>query len=108
MPCKDKVKKAAYQREYYKRHVDVAKERHRKSNYGITQKEFELLLQVQNYRCPICTISLNQSSHLDHDHKTGRIRGVLCSKCNVGLGNLCDDISLLKQAQQYLEKHSLR
>jgi len=47
---------------------------------------------------------MSKLTHLDHCHKTGRIRGVLCNNCNTGLGKFYDDIELLKTAINYLQK----
>jgi len=44
--------------------------------------------------------------HVDHDHKTGKIRGLLCKRCNVGMGYFKDDPSILKKAVRYLEENT--
>jgi hypothetical protein len=48
---------------------------------------------------------LAKETCIDHDHKTGMIRGVLCQKCNLGLGHMNDDIALMRNAIAYLEKY---
>ena len=74
--------------------------------YGITLAEYEELGKSQDWKCAICGENLNEKirSHLDHDHKTGNIRGILCHLCNVGIGHLRDSVHLLEKALVYLKK----
>lgn len=60
----------------------------------------------QNYKCDICHTWINTSSPLDHDHLSGKIRGILCKRCNLLLGQVQDDKNILKSAIEYLEKYS--
>lgn len=64
------------------------------------------LLLLQNGACPICKVKLPavQKCHLDHDHATGKIRGLLCSGCNHGLGAFYDDPVCLEAAALYIEE----
>lgn len=73
------------------------------SKYGIDLKEFRRLLDVQAGGCAICR-NLNGKRRLavDHCHKTGKVRGLLCTRCNVGLGAFLDSIDKLKRAIAYL------
>lgn len=79
-----------------------------KVRYGLTLREWYDLLDKQGRRCAICLIKpgLDNSRHwaTDHNHKTGKVRGLLCNLCNVGLGNFKDDITLLEAAMRYLEE----
>jgi len=61
------------------------------------------MLREQGGICAIC-LQTSGKWHLDHNHKTGKIRGILCHHCNTGLGNLKDDVAVLKRAIAYLEK----
>jgi len=67
---------------------------------------FMALMKSQNELCAICLIHIDSqnkcSFHVDHCHKTGKIRGLLCDKCNRGLGNFRDSQEFLKKAMQYL------
>jgi len=75
-----------------------------KRTYNLTVQEYDAMLARQGGGCAICgrpprpDISL----HVDHDHETGRIRGLLCFRCNNALGDFLDDESLLRQAAGYL------
>ena len=75
-------------------------------NYGITLEQYNELLLQQNHKCAICgkdEIQLKRKLAVDHDHKTGKIRGLLCNNCNIGLGNLQENINILKKCISYLE-----
>jgi hypothetical protein len=86
----------------------MAHNRHLKDRYGITIEEYDLLVQAQNGRCAICGTT-NPGGRkvrfcVDHDHITGKIRGLLCSPCNRALGGFHDDPQLLRVAINYLIK----
>lgn len=79
--------------------------------FGITQEEYSDLYNSQNGVCAICglpeTITRNgivRALAVDHCHSTGKIRGLLCSACNMGLGKFKDDKSLVLKAFSYLDK----
>jgi len=74
------------------------------SRYGLTLEELRRLRADQKSRCPIC--DREQELVIDHDHETGAIRGLLCNRCNVGLGQFEDNIALLKAALAYLERNN--
>ena len=74
----------------------------RQNTYGVDKDIFEKMLYDQNFQCKICFINIDNSAHVDHDHETGRVRGVLCRRCNVGLGFFKDSIKNLKSAIEYL------
>jgi hypothetical protein len=77
-----------------------------KTKYGMTGEQFDLLLQDQGGVCKICgkTNAPTRMNLLgvDHCHATGKIRGLLCIKCNSGLGFFEDDINRMKAAIEYL------
>lgn len=77
----------------------------RKSRYGISRKDYEILMKQQKDVCAICKRKDRHKKFLsvDHCHKTGKIRGLLCSSCNVGIGRLEDSTKLLKAALRYLK-----
>lgn len=76
-----------------------------KKAYGITEETFEALVQSQGGKCAICRDVLKREkrgTHIDHDHATGAIRGILCVKCNAGLGQFKDDPERLQAAARYI------
>lgn len=80
-----------------------------KSRYGLTLDEYIEKLKAQDFLCAICGVELPTSgphTHLDHCHKSGKIRAFLCTNCNRGLGHFQDSIENLKSAVTYLESHS--
>jgi Recombination endonuclease VII len=78
-----------------------------KSEYGVTLVEYEQLLRQQGGNCACCGCSGNPDGKrmaIDHCHQTGKIRGILCRKCNAGIGMLGDNIEGLLQAINYLRR----
>ena len=75
-----------------------------KKNYGINIDQYNDMLNAQNNKCLICHTEFKtmKSTYIDHNHITGKVRGLLCVKCNSGIGYLNDDINLLKEAINYL------
>jgi Recombination endonuclease VII len=95
-PCHNARGKESKQRLYGgSRHYHLTR------RYGISAAEFDELVCDQNGVCPIC--SKPKPEHVDHDHATGRVRGILCFNCNGGLGQFGDDPERLVRAQVYLE-----
>jgi hypothetical protein len=74
---------------------------HLRRRYGIGLPEFELLLQAQGVVCAICGVA--GPEHVDHDHRSGQVRGILCFNCNGGLGQFSDDPARLYRAAFYVE-----
>jgi len=79
------------------------KDVYRFSRHGMTKEEFNKMLESQEFKCLICSIEVDVGAHIDHCHKSGKVRGILCGKCNKGLGQFGDDIELMKNAIKYLE-----
>lgn len=80
-----------------------------KRHYGITRDDYDQMLSDQGGVCAICgrpetKISRGALCHLsvDHDHVTGKIRGLLCSACNIGIGAFHDDTEIMARAIRYL------
>jgi len=101
------------QRKYYKNDKKKYREKRLKYLFGITLKEYDKMLKEQNSRCVICGTKKvgrnqynNRSLGVDHDHKTGKIRGLLCNNCNTTLGFLKDNPLILIKAVKYLQKYS--
>ena len=114
--CKDCGNRAA--REYKKKHPDRVRKtnvRQRIKQYGLTPDSYALLLDVQGGGCAICGVTVGgvrrklgvrERLHVDHDHGTGRVRGLLCGKCNRGVGLFNDQPLLLLKAAEYVAKGS--
>jgi Recombination endonuclease VII len=76
-----------------------------KHRYGIDRSRLEALLVAQGGKCPICLTE--PAEHLDHDHATGEVRGVLCFNCNGALGRFEDDVEVMGRAIEYLVAHGI-
>lgn len=75
--------------------------------YGVTVEEYDAKLEEQDGRCAICRKRPRRKKlHVDHDHETGAVRGLLCFRCNAGLGNFLDNPRSLKRAYQYLKQYA--
>lgn len=77
------------------------------TRYGLTVEKFFKILKKQKQRCAMCQEKFlcSKHTHVDHDHKTGKVRGLLCAACNRGLGFLRDSITIFQQGIRYLKKH---
>ncbi|SRR6266513_3869538 len=98
------------QKRWRKKHPKRVKEIDRrkllKHRYNITPEQYDILLESQDGKCAICgggPVGRNRLS-VDHDHKTGRVRGLLCQNCNMILGNSHDDTNKLQRAIEYLNR----
>ena len=87
-----------------------------KGKYGIDASAITLLIEEQNHKCAICfnpiELSLDNKksnyatrANVDHDHSSNKVRGLLCTLCNMGLGKFKDNKTYLKNAIEYLNKH---
>lgn len=75
--------------------------------YGISPEQYYEMLKEQDGKCKICnqTVPEGQYLDIDHNHKTGEIRGLICNKCNKGLGFFGEDIKVLENAIKYLKEN---
>lgn len=92
-------------------HYDKKRNRYLYRKYKLTTDEYELMFQKQNYKCKICNRENNPYvSHeklcVDHCHKTNKIRGLLCSACNIALGKVNDKIDILQNMIDYLNENN--
>ena len=86
------------------------RKRARFAAYGITEEDFHAILADQDGTCAICnTIDPGRGTkngtaqwHIDHDHETGAVRGILCRRCNLAIGHFNDDPAMLDKAAAYL------
>ena len=99
------IKKIKEQRATYRAsHKEELKEKsvgyQLKYNYGITSEEKKAMEEIQGGRCSICHLVFPLC--IDHNHKTGEVRGLLCRQCNIGIGLLQDNPEILLEAYKYL------
>ena len=88
----------------------VARNANLKLYYGITSADYDRMLTEQNGRCAICgtdqPIGNRKYFSVDHNHETGKVRGLLCNPCNKALGLLQDSATVIRKAADYLDLHS--
>lgn len=96
-------------RDYHLTHPRRQKVNMAKYRYGLTSDQYDAILEHQNGLCAICSqpegISVSGKPHrlaVDHDHVSGKIRGLLCRRCNIALGHFDDKVENLQAAIQYL------
>ncbi len=102
--------KAVYARVWRANNPDRVKNTDLKKSYGITLDDYNRMLKEQDYKCAICTLPNDavcgsggpRAMCVDHDHATGKVRGILCDACNRGLGKLKDSVDNLQWAINYL------
>lgn len=126
MPYKDPDQQKRYFEEYRKKNRSLLVEKERKRYvkksesirertrewrlnrlYGLTVEQRDALFEAQGFTCAICGDHMPKGKnkwHVDHDHKTGAVRGVLCRYCNVGLGSFYENPRLLRNAAEYIER----
>lgn len=120
-PVKTKMIKAKWRNENrtkirtasYKHYRKSGKNKYLIDTYGITQEQYNGMVVLQNGLCAICNkceTQVNRSGELyelsvDHNHNTGKIRELLCKKCNLNIGLLKDDINYISVIIKYLDKH---
>lgn len=112
-PC-DKKAVSGYRRGPRKlEYREKIRHNQRKYKYGIEPEEYENMLQKQEKSCAICKEPLvteltrkdyKRKAVIDHCHKTNKVRGILCTRCNQGLGLFRDDQKILKSAIDYLKE----
>jgi hypothetical protein len=88
------------------RDKDWNRDKHLKYTYGITLKQFEEMSIAQDHKCAICQFPASEMFHkklnVDHCHKTGKVRGLLCASCNSLLGRIGDDVVGVMRVVRYL------
>ena len=93
----------------YASNPDIHRERGLKRHYGITTKQYNELFERQRGVCAICGCAPSgggtngRTLCVDHDHKTGMVRGLLCASCNRGIGSMGDSVKIVRCALEYLE-----
>ena len=98
-PCHNAAGKEALQR------AGGSRDYHLRRRYGITGADFDAMVEAQGGTCAVCD---GKPEHVDHDHETGKVRGVLCFNCNQALGNVRDDPAVLQGLIRYLRRQGMR
>jgi len=102
-----------HHRKHYKEHPEIYRTRHMKYKYKMSEKDYNLLLEEQNFRCASCGIHkdehlLNYKKYrlcIDHNHLTNKCRGLLCVKCNFALGLLDENVEKMQKLIAYIKKY---
>jgi hypothetical protein len=105
------VNKKDYERRHanWEHYQEKSRRGYLKANYGLTLEQYNEMLEAQGGGCKICGARENfigdqKMLHVDHDHKTGKNRGILCGNCNQGIGRFKDSIENLTKAIAYLKQ----
>lgn len=116
MSYKDKALRRAYRRAWAKRNRPRLREYERARKVGVRPDDIERIRRSQGNTCALCgkllpslaerlaTAIIRNVEHIDHDHETGRIRGILCGGCNTALGKLGDNADGLSRALAYVSE----
>ncbi len=113
-PTLEKERLNKNQRKYVEKNRDKQRAAHIYRTYGISWEEYLVLFARQNGECSICKVSLSthiqpdnrhEIAHIDHCHETGKIRGLLCNKCNSAIGYFNESALLCKLGAEYLEEN---
>lgn len=92
-----------YSQQWRRDNESHVRDREYQKRFGITLEDYDRLMVRQNGLCAICGKTCSRGRlAVDHCHKTGRVRGLLCRKCNIILGNIGDNINWIKKAEVYL------
>ena len=104
-------KAKSYTKSWSSRNPDKTKHYYRKNNLkalGLTFEDYDRMYSDQDGCCKICGTHSTKLTYMlatDHCHKTGKVRGLLCSKCNTAIGLLNDDVELISKVIDYLKCH---
>ena len=77
-----------------------------KNKFGLTVEEYSAMIEKQDNKCKICGCDMNKP-HVDHNHKTGKVRHLLCHQCNTALGLLKEDTRILQNMISYINNDNL-
>ena len=100
-----------YERNYYHNNKDYYKNYYLKRKYDFTLEQYDFCIQIQGNRCAMCDSPEpgmgRKRFSVDHDHQTGKVRGLLCGRCNLLLGHSKDDVTLLQKGIDYLNQSKI-
>lgn len=107
----ERARAAARDRARKARTPETTRNKHLRDMYGLTREQYDALLAEQGGGCAVCKAdkaSGKGSFHVDHDHDTGAVRGLLCHHCNIAIGNAGDDPARLRALADYLDRTRAR
>tara|TARA_R110000772_G_scaffold2311_11_gene8024 strand:- start:5908 stop:6441 length:534 start_codon:yes stop_codon:yes gene_type:complete len=96
----------AHTKDYYKNNKDKYRDSTLKRTYGISLAEYNDMLKAQDNTCAICDGTSKKNLHVDHDHATGEVRGLLCHGCNTALGLLNESKDTMRKMVNYICQRS--
>ena len=119
--CKscDTLARKSFRLKHRERHLKAQRERNWKHKYSIDRQDFEKMWSDQNGLCAICLVALtnieldndpknkSNTACVDHCHSTGKVRALLCARCNKGIGLFDDETEKVKSAYEYLVFHEI-
>jgi len=79
---------------------------YRKKKFGITPENLNVMLEDQDHKCALCLKEINETADIDHCHTSGKVRGLLCRQCNLGLGMFYDKIEIFERIIKYLKRNN--
>jgi hypothetical protein len=107
--CENKERNNKKSHLYHINNKDRERNHYYKQTYGITLEDRDRLIEKQNFKCLCCETDLRllpqREVHIDHCHKTEKIRGVLCMNCNTALGYVLEDAERTHKLELYIIKH---
>jgi hypothetical protein len=106
---KNRERFAQKDRAYYLRNQERIEDYRRFRKYGVTREQYDAMRAAQGGGCAICGSPApgrgKTKLHVDHDHATGQVRGLLCGDCNTAIGSFRESVARLLSAAEYLRKH---
>lgn len=115
MPWANKEKQREYNQRKWRENIEAGRKRNKKTykkyrpvmiedKYGLSPEQHKLLTIKQLGLCALCGVKQKEKLCIDHNHVTGKVRGLLCRKCNFALGLVNDDILVLQKMIKYLRQ----
>ena len=104
---KHRDRRSGYEQAWRKRFPDALRKAQLRRDFGLSLPDYKALLVAQDNMCAICGAEMTKP-HVDHDHTTGVVRGLLCVRCNFMLGYARDDRAILRAGIEYLRRSRVR
>ncbi len=106
MPNSSRESKEKWLANNQHRRAEINRKSRLRRHYGIPPEQFDEMYETQDGKCAICKGELlwqTNGLHVDHDHKTRWVRGLLCGRCNLGIGQFVDDVDLMQRAIERMD-----